>query len=537
MAGPARVLNAVSPSPRTARLVLAGILVATALLRLAFLDVPLERDEGEYAYMAQLLLRGEVPYVAAANMKLPGIYVAYAAILGLLGESATAIRLGLIVVNLAGVWLVARLGRALAGDHVGLVAAAAYAATALSSGVLGIAANGEHFVLVPALAGALLLARRPAPRTAGTLVVAGLCMGLAYVTKQHAIAFVLFGALETLRGALPGSLRAAVGAVLAYGLGVAAPFLLVCLVMWLAGGFAPFWFWTVSYAREYVSFIPLATGLATLVAEGSRVVGAAWPVWGLAAVGATAPAWDPSARRPAAFLALFAACSALAIVPGLRFTEHYWILLLPAVALLAGVGTAALVHRLAPRGAAALALGVALPAAAVAGTLLHDVALYGVPGEQASRAIYGGNPFPEATRIGHWLRDHAGPDDRVAVIGSEPEIYFHAGRRAATAYLYTYPMMEPQPFARRMQEEMIAQIEAARPRWLVLVNVPTSWSMRPDSDRLLMDWALREAETAYRPVGLAEIAPDGPTAWYWDDAAAARTPATPWFVVVLERRE
>ena len=33
------------------------------------------------------------------------------------------------------------------------------------------------------------------------------------------------------------------------------------------------------------------------------------------------------------------------------------------------------------------------------------------------------------------------------------------GRRAATSYMYTYPMMEPQPFAVRMQEEMIAEIE------------------------------------------------------------------------------
>jgi hypothetical protein len=531
----------VSPSPRTARLVLAGILAATAVLRLSFLHVPLERDEGEYAYVAQLMLRGEVPYVAAANMKLPGIYAAYAAILAVLGETPVAIRGALVVVNLVAVWLVARIGRVLGGDLAGLVAAAGYAALSLSSGVLGFTANAEHFVLVPALLGTSLLAPA-APRTTARLLAAGLCMGLAYVTKQHAVAFVLFGALETLRGARRHGLPAAAGGLAAYGVGAATPFLLVCLAMWLAGGFAQFWFWTVSYARQYVSFIPPAEGAAAFLSEARHVIGAAWPLWLLAVPGLTAPAWHPPARRGLPFVALFTVCSALTITPGLRFSEHYWMLLLPAVALLGGLGVQSLADRLAPdvAGAAAwrrAALAVGLPAVAVAGTLAHDAALHRMPPEQVSRAVYGANPFPEATTIGAWLRDHAAPDDRIAVIGSEPEIYFHAGRRAATAYLYTYPMMEPQAFARRMQEEMIAQIEAARPRFLVLVNVPTSWSRRPGSDPLLLDWALRTAEATYRPVGLAEIRPDGPTAWYWGDAAADRTPATPWFVVVLQRRE
>jgi hypothetical protein len=55
-----------------------AILVVTALLRIRLLGVPLERDEGEYAYVGQLILQREVPYLAARNMKLPGVYYAYA---------------------------------------------------------------------------------------------------------------------------------------------------------------------------------------------------------------------------------------------------------------------------------------------------------------------------------------------------------------------------------------------------------------------------------------------------------------------------
>ncbi|HKQ67456.1 MAG TPA: hypothetical protein VJZ73_20725, partial [Methylomirabilota bacterium] len=65
----------------------AAVVLAAALIRLRLLEVPLDRDEGEYAYFGQLLLAGVPPYAAAYNLKLPGIYAAYALILGALGQT------------------------------------------------------------------------------------------------------------------------------------------------------------------------------------------------------------------------------------------------------------------------------------------------------------------------------------------------------------------------------------------------------------------------------------------------------------------
>ena len=53
---------------------LAAVVLAAAAIRLRLLDVPLDRDEGEYAYFGQLLLEGVPPYAAAYNLKAPGIY-------------------------------------------------------------------------------------------------------------------------------------------------------------------------------------------------------------------------------------------------------------------------------------------------------------------------------------------------------------------------------------------------------------------------------------------------------------------------------
>jgi hypothetical protein len=95
--------------------------------------------------------------------------------------------------------------------------------------------------------------------------------------------------------------------------------------------------------------------------------------------------------------------------------------------------------------------------------------------------------------------------------------------------------MEAQPFARWMQEDMIAQLERARPKYMVLVSVDTSWTRREDSPMLLFDWAQRTVDADYTPVGLIEIPGDRPTRYRWGDAAAG-PPTSRAFVTVFARR-
>jgi hypothetical protein len=74
-------------------------LVFTAIIRYRLLGVPLERDEGEYAYAAQLMLQGIPPYRELYAMKLPGIYAAYALLLSVFGQTHQGIHAGLLVVK------------------------------------------------------------------------------------------------------------------------------------------------------------------------------------------------------------------------------------------------------------------------------------------------------------------------------------------------------------------------------------------------------------------------------------------------------
>src|SRR5881296_3567228 len=115
------MININSKALRLGWCVLAVIVFGlTVAIRIRLLGIPLERDEGEYAYAGQLLLQGIPPYKLAYNMKFPGIYAAYALVMLLFGQTAAGIHLGLLLVNVASIILVFFLGRKLLDLNGGL---------------------------------------------------------------------------------------------------------------------------------------------------------------------------------------------------------------------------------------------------------------------------------------------------------------------------------------------------------------------------------------------------------------------------------
>src|SRR5208282_3292425 len=102
----------------------------------------------------------------------------------------------------------------------------------------------------------------------------------------------------------------------------------------------------------------------------------------------------------------------------------------------------------------------------------------------ACRSVYYQNPFPEAVQIANYIDSHAPKDAGIAVLGSEPEIFFYTKRHSVTGYIYTYGLLEQQKYALEMQKQMIDEIESAHPEFLVRVRVPFSWLAKPNSPGL-----------------------------------------------------
>ena len=140
--------------------ILVGLTILfVVVVRVRLREMPLERDEGEYAYVGQLMLHGVPPYREAYAMKLPGTYAAYALIMAVFGQSAAGIHIGLALVNAASIILMFLLGRRLLGEAAGVTSAVAFALLSLSPSVMGLAAHATHFVVLAALGGILFLLR------------------------------------------------------------------------------------------------------------------------------------------------------------------------------------------------------------------------------------------------------------------------------------------------------------------------------------------------------------------------------------------
>ncbi len=204
---------------------------------------------------------------------------------------------------------------------------------------------------------------------------------------------------------------------------------------------------------------------------------------------------------------------------------------MPAVALLAGAGLRSLQQF----------IGNALPVYLYAGVLLFSVYeqsdfFFRLSPRQASRRMYSINPFEEAIQIGDYLRTHTLPGARIAVLGSEPEIFFYADRRSVSGYIYTYGMMEPQPYALTMQNEMIHDIEAARPAYIVVGTAEASWAIRPDSPHHIFQWWDAYSAQHYKKAGVAEVVSVDQSEYHWGDLESYQ-PKHDVVLVVYQRKD
>jgi len=517
-------------------LAVALVLIGAAAIRVRLLEVPLDRDEGEYAYFGQLLLSGVPPYAGAYNLKAPGIYGAYALVLAALGQTTAAVHTGLLLVTSLTTLLVCLLALRLAGPLAAGVAAVLFGTQALNPRILGIAAYAEHFVLVPVVAGWLVVTSPSRHRRALLTIAAGILFGLALLCKQSAAVFLAGGAASLLLPGAPSDDETWPSRLKATALlvaGAVIPLVLVCLLLWRAGTLQTFWFWSVVYGSTYSA--GLATGWTNLVRSVSAIAASISVTLALAIVGLVAVARRGGpARNP---LLLLMASSCLATAVGLHFRPHYFLLMLPALAIAAGLGLEAVA--LIPIGARSIALRVGVPAVIVAAALLQPIltsrdVLFALAPDQVSRSIYGRNPFPESVEIARYIRERTRPDERVAVIGSEPQIYFYSGRRSATGYIYTYPLMELQPYASAMQRQMIREVEAAAPRYLVFVSATRSWLVRPDSDQTIFGW-FEQYQRSFTRVGVVDIVPRQETVYRWGAEARDYAPRSDVWLMVFER--
>jgi hypothetical protein len=393
-----------------------GAAALAVLLRLPFFGAPLTADEGGYAEAARLWGRGATLYRDIWVDRPQGLTLVFRGVLEL-GRSTDVIRgvaAAFGVLSVLGTMLLAyRLTRRrTTAVACGLLMATAGASPFLEAFTLA----GELIASLVAILSLLAFAEYLRSRTPAWLVLAGLAAGCAVMVKQSAldaaIAIVAYLAWTERRRAARG-----IAIVLAAG---AAPVLAGLLS---AVSLHSWWFAVVGYRGSGDS---LVTGSIThrlgLLADSlpNATKGLGLLVL-LAIVG-----W----RGSPLLVRIWLVAAVLGVLGGGNFHFHYYLQLVPPLAVLAGAGVDRLiVGRRRLLAAAFVAVGIA--------TAVVTVPLWFDSPRAQAEDIWPKDPHLQTdAAIVRYVEAHTRPGQKLLVLWAAADVYYLADRAPAIPYMW-----------------------------------------------------------------------------------------------------
>lgn len=179
-------------------LILAGLLLAVFVLRMATLYMPLNAQEGSFAYAAQQAKTGAKIYVDFRDSSQPLTYYIYTAAISILGADTTAIRNFTAYVALFALVIFYMLARTLLNRWASLAAALLYAVMMHQPGAGGFNATPPFFAHVPVMLAFLFLLERDKGYDAVSYFLCGVFVAMAFFTKAALGALLLAPAMHIL---------------------------------------------------------------------------------------------------------------------------------------------------------------------------------------------------------------------------------------------------------------------------------------------------------------------------------------------------
>ncbi len=439
------------------------MLVFAAVARaFAFLPAVIDTDEGLYLLQARAWREGGWPFLTVWDMHPPGAPALFALAFAIFGERLIAVRILGVVAAAATASLLVALARGLgAGRGAAFAAGLIYAAQ--SSLLSGLATNTE-ILFAPFVTAALLIAVR-AGRKAGerpigftALAVLGLLIGFALLIKQVVVFEGCFAFAVAVLPALLArtlSITALVWRALVYAIVCALPTAALFALYGMFGAADVLWDALVLAPLRYQGdaipaderFWAITTPVVTLL-----------PVLGLAGMATIPP------RRADRTVLLFgwtwlAVASVAIAAPGMYFL-HYFLIALPPLSLLGGLGIVRLVLALrTPAPVIAIGLFVAI----VTGYALRDEALYRL---RSGAGLWRPDPPREVARV---LAAELPPRAPVFLANYHVAVIFLAGMEPASRFVF--PAQLTGHYAEVLPvnpDEEIARILASRPAAIVI---------------------------------------------------------------------
>jgi 4-amino-4-deoxy-L-arabinose transferase-like glycosyltransferase len=414
---------------RQIRFAALGIILLTVAIRLPSLLHPRPIDsEAMYSVVANEIVDGGGPYVDAVERKPPLLFWTYAAVFKIAGKfNWKALHMVALVWTLCAMAGLYVIGCELFDPNTGLIAAFFYSVFQPWWTWKTLSFDGEMLMNLPIIWAWAIALRRSSSRLRPELFLAGALLGVAFLLKQPAaIAAVPLGICLLLPSYRASRSLTRTNSIIQAAIltaGFFALLALVTIVLWKQGILHEAFYWTI--ADHDVPHVFWQKGIVnTLMFLGiclPLVIGA------ILACRDNEEIWAGKTAERTALLGLLAA-SAIGAAAGARFYPHYYVQLIPPLALLAAPYYARLWSQMIRPPSWFLQPGVTCAWLALTIIVLSITHWVGLARQRVP------------TEAGRYLFSHSSHDDRIFVWGQSPEIYLDAHRRPACRYITTFPL-------------------------------------------------------------------------------------------------
>ena len=485
-----------------------GIIIFIFIFNCNSLNTPFERDEGEYAYSAKVLLNGGLPYRDSFMQKPPMIIYTYA--------------LGQIIPNNA-VWpprflrILFILGIVLAtgliikkeyGEDMGIASMYLLVPMLSFPYLAGLAANTEIFMLLPLVATLLIFVLNKNKNLISFWVCfwAGFLGTMAILYKPIALLPLVFIFIFWLfeiwrKEKILKKVLTSGSFILA---GIISSLLLFLGYFIIKDGGKSFWESAVVFNSYYLNWV---NNSSPIFWREMPIFMAKWfPLCLLFIL-----SFFLKFKNKWFYIGLFFSCFLMIFKSPIG---HYYILLMPFwIILVAGAisSISSYFDKKWKNNKTILTLTI-ISLLFMIGAVNRQ---FGLSSEEISYWIYGtSNPFVESKIISGKIDEITKPNDYVFVGGSEPQILYYANRKSSSRFVITYPFVINTPVQLKYQKEAIGELEKNVPQAIVISQRTESGLWNETSPQDFKNYLFNLIDKKYHLVG-GYISEGGNM--YWQD--------------------
>ncbi len=436
-------------------------------LNFHFLSVPIISDEGGYAYVAKFWTNDYRLYQNIIFDRPQGILLLYKFFL-LFTDSIVGFRIFATIAQTLNAFLIYKLASLFLKDKKSSIASAfLYLLFAVSPRIEGFTANAEIFALPLILFSAYLTLK-------GHTSIATVFSGLAFIVKPIGLSALLFTLIHTsFRNKLSRSgLSKITQNLLIFGLTLL-PFLLH--IFWTSGEPGNY-LWIFLNKSQTDSIFSLNPQRITAFVSNTIATSPAW----LSLLSLTLLSWkqlQSSARR---FFLIFSLTSFFGLMMGGNWFYHYYVQLMPSLAIFSGLGLFSLISNLKNN---QKLLSTLFALVFLCFSLVDLMSFYRLTPYEISWQIYNRLAYTMEKPLVQYISQNTKPDDSIYIAYSDPQLYYLTNRRASHSHLYwTHFTNSP-----RIREELTAHFNSKKPK-LILENFsPQIKYQFPDIDQAISD--------------------------------------------------